>query len=145
MCRASQSSSGSEIHESSPDLSKGLSTPEEARQFAESMGVDVLASAVGNMPGMLRSMVQGEIRKHLDIKRIAAIKQAAQVFLAFHGGSGTDDEGSRKAIAAGINIVHINTELRVAWRHGLEQAIQDSADRGLSKTGSRLALEAFQR
>ena len=29
----------------------------------------------------------------------------------------------RKAIAAGINIVHINTELRVAWRHGLEEAL----------------------
>jgi fructose-bisphosphate aldolase class II len=29
----------------------------------------------------------------------------------------------REAIAAGINIVHINTELRVAWRHGLEQGL----------------------
>jgi fructose-bisphosphate aldolase class II len=26
----------------------------------------------------------------------------------------------REAIAAGINIVHINTELRVAWRRGME-------------------------
>jgi fructose-bisphosphate aldolase, class II len=115
--------SGSEIHESSPDLSKGLSTPEEARQFVESTGVDILAPAVGNMHGMLRSMIQGETKKHLDIKRIAAIKQAAQVFLTLHGGSGTDDEDFRKAIAAGINIVHINTELRVAWRHGLEQGL----------------------
>ena len=38
-----------------------------------------------------------------------------------HGGSGTDDEDFRNAIAAGINIVGINTELRVAWRRGLEQ------------------------
>jgi fructose/tagatose bisphosphate aldolase len=30
---------GSEIHETSPDLSKGLSTPEQARQFVESTGV----------------------------------------------------------------------------------------------------------
>jgi fructose-bisphosphate aldolase class II len=29
----------------------------------------------------------------------------------------------RKAIAAGINIVHINTELRVAWRRGLEEGL----------------------
>jgi fructose/tagatose bisphosphate aldolase len=27
------------------------------------------------------------------------------------------------AIAAGINIVHINTELRVAWRRGLEDGL----------------------
>jgi fructose-bisphosphate aldolase, class II len=115
--------SGSEIHESSPDLSKGLSTPEEAKQFVESTGVDILAPAVGNMHGMLKSMVEGETKKHLDIERIAAIKQAAQVFLTLHGGSGTDDEDFRKAIAAGINILHINTELRVAWRRGLEQGL----------------------
>jgi fructose-bisphosphate aldolase, class II len=114
---------GSEIHETSPDLSKGLSTPEQAREFVESTGVDILAPAVGNMHGMLRSMVQGETKKRLDIERIAAIKRAAGVFLTLHGGSGTDDEDLRKAIAAGINIVHINTELRVAWRHGLEEGL----------------------
>ncbi len=114
---------GSVIHESSSVLSKGLSTPEEARQFVESTGVDILAPAVGNMHGMLKSMVQGETKKHLDIERIAAIKRAAQVFLTLHGGSGTDDEDLRKAIRAGINIVHINTELRVAWRRGLEQSL----------------------
>jgi fructose-bisphosphate aldolase, class II len=119
---------GSEIHEQAPDLSKGLSTPEQAKQFVESTGVDILAPAVGNMHGMLRSMVQGETKKHLDIERIAAIKRAAQVFLTLHGGSGTDDEDLRKAIAAGINIIHINTELRVAWRRGLEQGLAKHPD-----------------
>ena len=111
--------SSSEIHDQAPDLSKGLSTPEQAKQFVESTGVDVLAPAVGNMHGMLRSMVRGETKTRLDIERIAKIKQAARVLLTLHGGSGTDDEDLRKAIAAGINIVHINTELRVAWRRGL--------------------------
>jgi fructose-bisphosphate aldolase, class II len=119
---------GSEIHESAPDLSKGLSTPEEARQFVESTGVDILAPAVGNMHGMLKSMVQGETKKRLDIERIADIKRAAGVFLTLHGGSGTDDEDLRKAIAAGINIVHINTELRVAWRRGLEDGLAKHPD-----------------
>jgi len=114
---------GSEIHDSSPDLSKGLSTTEEAKQFVESTGVDILAPAVGNMHGMLRSMVKGETKKRLDLERIAAIKQASGVFLTLHGGSGTDDDDLRRAIAAGINIVHINTELRVAWRRGLEQGL----------------------
>jgi fructose-bisphosphate aldolase, class II len=119
---------GSEIHESSPDLSKTLSTPEQAKHFVENTGVDVLAPAVGNMHGMLRSMVEGETKKHLDIPRIAVIKQAAQVFLTLHGGSGTDDEDLRNAIAAGINIVHINTELRVAWRRGLERGLSTHPD-----------------
>src|SRR5271155_2142770 len=119
---------GSEIHDKAPDLSKGLSTPEQAKQFVESTGVDVLAPAVGNMHGMLRSMVSGETKKRLDIERIASIKRAARVFLTLHGGSGTDDEDLRKAIAGGINIVHVNTELRVAWRHGLEQGLAKQPD-----------------
>jgi fructose-bisphosphate aldolase class II len=115
--------SGSEIHEEAPHLSNGLTNPVEAKQYVESTGIDILAPAVGNMHGMLKSMVRGETRKRLDIARIAQIKSAARVLLTLHGGSGTDDEDLRKAIAAGINIVHMNTELRVAWRRGLEDGL----------------------
>ena len=114
---------GSEIHEEAPDLAKGLTTPAQAKQYVESTGIDILAPAVGNMHGMLQSMVQGETKKRLDIVRISQIKSAAGVPLTLHGGSGTDDEDLRKAIAAGINIVHMNTELRVAWRRGLEEGL----------------------
>jgi fructose-bisphosphate aldolase class II len=113
---------GSEIHETAQGDRK-LSTPEEARQFVEATGIDILAPAVGNMHGMLKSMVQGKAKKHLDVERIAEIKQAAGVFLTLHGGSGTEDEHFRKAIAAGINIIHINTELRVAWRESLDKSL----------------------
>jgi fructose-bisphosphate aldolase class II len=114
---------GSEIHETAPDLSKGLTNPSEAQRYVESTGVDILAPAVGNMHGMLPSMVKGETRKHLDIARIAQIKSAARIPLTLHGGSGTADDDLRKAIAAGISLVHINTELRVAWRIGLEDGL----------------------
>jgi fructose-bisphosphate aldolase, class II len=113
---------GSEIHDSAPDRSKNLTTPEEAKQFVERTGVDILAPAVGNMHGMLQTMVEGPARKRLDLARIREIKRASRSLLTLHGGSGTDDDDLRGAIAAGINIVHINTELRVAWRRGLEAA-----------------------
>ena len=118
---------GSEIKETVQGDRK-LSTPEEARHFVEATGVDILAPAVGNMHGMLKSMVQGKAKKHLDLERIAQIKQAAGVFLTLHGGSGTDDEHFRKAIAAGINIIHINTELRVAWRKSLDESLARDAN-----------------
>jgi fructose-bisphosphate aldolase, class II len=114
---------GSEIHEKALDVSGGLTTAAEAKRFVEATGIDILAPAVGNMHGMLKSIVMGETRKHLDIHRIAQIKRATRIPLTLHGGSGTDDEDLRKAIAGGINIVHINTELRVAWRHGLEEGL----------------------
>ena len=59
---------------------------------------------------------------------IAAIKRATRKPLTLHGGSGTDDQGFLDAIEAGITIVHINTELRVAWRGGLESALANKPD-----------------
>ena len=114
---------GSEIHEAPQSEFGSLTTPEEAKQFVQSTGVDILAPAVGNMHGMLTSMVQGKAKKRLNIERIAQIKQATGALLTLHGGSGTDDEDFREAIAVGINIVHINTELRIAWRRSLEDSL----------------------
>jgi ketose-bisphosphate aldolase len=114
---------GSQIHDTVPDLSKGLTSPEQAKKFVEATGVDILAPAVGNMHGMLASMVQGKDKKHLDLKRIAEIKSATGSLLTLHGASGTDDEDLRKSIAAGINIIHMNTELRVAWRRSLDESL----------------------
>ena len=135
---------GSEIHEKVLDLLKGLTSASEAKRFAEATGIDILAPAVGNMHGMVRSMVQGEARKHLDIERIAQIKSAAQIPLTLHGGSGTHDEDLRKAIAAGINIVHINTELRVAWRRGLEGALAKQPDQVVPYKILPLAMESVR-
>jgi fructose-bisphosphate aldolase class II len=116
--------SGSEIHDTVTKEFRNLTTSEEARQFVAATGIDVLAPAVGNMHGMLKSMVQGKEKKRLNIERIGEIKKAAGVFLTLHGGSGTDDTDFRNAIAAGINIIHINTELRVAWRASLEDSLK---------------------
>ena len=114
---------GSEIHEKAPDLVRGLTTPAEAEQFVQATGVDILAPAVGNMHGLLKTMLRGGVKKHLDMPRITEIKRATQAVLTLHGGSGTEDGDLRNAINAGINIIHINTELRVAWRRGLESGL----------------------
>jgi fructose-bisphosphate aldolase, class II len=115
--------SSSAVLEKAPE-GIALTAPEEASQFVDATRVDVLAPAVGNMHGMLANMVRGDAHKHLDIPRIAAIKKAAGIFLTLHGGSGTNDEDFVRAIKAGVNIVHINTELRVAWRRGLETSLE---------------------
>ncbi len=119
----------SEIHERAPEgLDKGLTAPEQARQFVAATGVDVLAPAVGNMHGLLKSMVRGESQKRLDIERILRIRDATGIFMTLHGGSGTNDRDLAEAIRAGMTIVHINTEIRLAWRRGLEAALARDAD-----------------
>ncbi len=114
----------SEILDKVPEGVGVLTTPQEAKQFVDATKVDVLAPAVGNMHGLLQSMVRGEAEKRLNIERIAEIKAAAGIFMTLHGGSGTRDEDFQRAVKAGMTIIHVNTELRLAWRHGLENALK---------------------
>jgi fructose-bisphosphate aldolase class II len=110
--------------EKAPEGVGVLTTPQEAKQFVNATSIDVLAPAVGNMHGLLQSMIHGQTEKRLDIQRIAEIKAAAGIFMTLHGGSGTRDEDFQQAIKAGMTIVHVNTELRLAWRRGLEHVLQ---------------------
>ncbi len=102
-----------------------LTKPAEAARFVAETGVDLLAPAVGNMHGLVAdaSGTGFAAVKNLFIDRIKEIKKAAKIPLVLHGGSGTSDDDFIKAIGVGINIIHINTELRLAWRRGLEAGL----------------------
>jgi fructose-bisphosphate aldolase class II len=117
----------SEIVAERPAESLKFSTPEEAARFVEATGVDALAPAVGNMHGLLAKMVTGEEHKRLDIARIVEIKKAIAAagcrFMTLHGGSGTADEDFKAAVAAGMTIVHVSSELRLAWRRGVGEGL----------------------
>lgn len=124
--------SNSEIIAARPEASLTMSTPEEAVRFVQETGIDVLAPAVGNMHGLLQSMTTGGAdaeHKHLDIARIVAIKEAIAgtgvKFMTLHGGSGTEDADLAAAAKAGMTIIHISSELRLAWRRGVEGALKD--------------------
>jgi fructose-bisphosphate aldolase, class II len=135
--------SGSQIHDSAPH--RALTTPEEALQFAQETGIDTLAPAVGNMHGVLKSMLSGGARKHLDTARIRAIKERTRIFMTLHGGSDTADADLREAIAAGMTIVHINTELRLAWRRAIEESFANRKEEIAPYTLLAPAVEAVKR
>ena len=101
-----------------------LTKPEDAARFVKETGIDMLAPAVGNIHGMFKNIPE----PHLDIERIKAIRIAAGVPLVLHGGSGTSDADFTAAINAGISLIHINTEIRLAWRKGIEGSMQMSPD-----------------
>ena len=102
----------------------GLTTPEQAAEFVKATGIDLFAPAVGNVHGMMR--VGHDPR--LDIPLVAKIREAAGIPLVLHGGSGTVDQDFVDAISAGISIVHISTELRVAFRKALEESLASNKD-----------------
>jgi fructose-bisphosphate aldolase class II len=96
-----------------------LTKPEDAARFVTETGVDLLAPAVGNIHGMFADVPD----PNLDIARIVEIKEAAKIPLVLHGASGNTEEDIKNAIASGISVVHISTELRAAWKRGLDLAL----------------------
>jgi fructose-bisphosphate aldolase class II len=101
-----------------------LTTPEMAADFVKQTGVQLLAPAVGNVHGMLKDQPDPQ----LDIARVGDIRTACGVPLVLHGASGNSAADIQAAIKAGAAIVHINTELRVAYRDGLKQSLQAKPD-----------------
>ncbi len=99
-----------------------LVTAEEASRFVKATGVDLLAPAVGNVHGMLA----GAENPDLDIERVAEIREACGVPLVLHGGSGIKHSDMKEAIAAGMPLVHVSTELRVAYRQALEEVLMNN-------------------
>ena len=61
----------------------------------------------------------------LNIARIKEIAEAVSVPLVLHGGSGLRDEEFVAAAQNGMAIIHISTEIRLAWRRGLERALAE--------------------
>ena len=113
-----------EIPEGAGVDASALPTAEDAKRFVEETGVDLLSPAVGNIHGMLKGIANPKL--HID--RIAAIRSAAGVPLVLHGGSGITDPDFLAAIDAGISMVHINTEIRVAYRDALVKYLAENPD-----------------
>lgn len=101
-----------------------MTSVEDAKRFVEETKVDLLAPAVGNIHGMLKNAKN----PNLDIDRIAEIREGVGIPLVLHGGSGISDEDFVSAIHSGMSIVHINTEIRKAYRDSLEKSLKNNPD-----------------
>ena len=128
------------LPEGAAQNAESFTSPEEAARFVKETGVDLLAPAVGNIHGMLKHSKD----PHLDISRIKAIREAAGVPLVLHGGSGTPDEDFVAAIKAGMPLVHISTELRVAFRDALKLALQEDPEEVVPYKIMRGAVAAIE-
>ncbi len=113
--------SGSIIRESVPEGAGVLTKPEDAKKFVEMTGIDLFAPSVGSIHGLIKTG-----KPHIDAVLVAEIKKVTGVPLVLHGGSGLRDEDFTNAIKAGISIVHINSEIRLAYREAVEQSLKDN-------------------
>jgi len=101
---------------------ENLTTVADAKEFVGATGVDCFAPAVGNVHGMLKNAAE----PRLHPERVKEIAYATGLPLVLHGASGNTEEDIKACIAAGVAIVHINTELRVMYRDRLYDFIRSN-------------------
>ncbi|MDP9890754.1 class II fructose-bisphosphate aldolase [Pseudarthrobacter enclensis] len=97
----------------------------EAERFVAETGVDFLAISVGIVHGVPLATAQP-----LDIQRVKEIEAAVGIPLVLHGASGVPDDEIRAAMAAGVHKFNADTDLRLAFRAGIE-AVWSQGDRQL--------------
>ncbi|RLV50942.1 class II fructose-bisphosphate aldolase [Nocardioides mangrovicus] len=99
----------------------------EAERFVAETGVDLLAVSVGIVHGVPLADPQP-----LDIQRIKEIKAVTGVPLVLHGASGVPDAEITAAIDAGVHKFNADTDLRHAFRAGIED-VWKQGDRQLEE------------
>lgn len=117
---------GSEDWVSVSEAEALLTEPDEAKSFYEATGVNTLASSVGTIHGIIK--MSGKVKAHVDVKRIKAIHNLVNIPLVLHGASGVPDATISDAIAAGIAIINIDTELRLGFTKELRVFLASHPD-----------------
>ena len=85
--------------------------------FLKETNIDLLALGIGNVHGVEKPSIDFNILLEAGKKGVP---------LVLHGGSGVSNEDIKKAIRHGVAKININTEIRIAWKKGLEKSIKGS-------------------
>ncbi len=111
----------SEVQQKIEISSDDYTKPEQARDFVDKTEVGRMAVVFGNIHGIVT-----EQEEKLDIEHFKKIVSAVpEVDYVLHGASGLKDEDVAAAIKAGINNVHFNTELRVAYHDKMHEVFHN--------------------
>ena len=99
----------------------GFTEVEEAARFALETGCDWLSVAVGNVHGAVSKAFKDKkkTQARLNLDHLAHLREAANVPLVLHGGSGVRREDVLAAIKIGIAKINVGSDIRQAFEQGL--------------------------
>lgn len=91
-----------------------------AKEFVERTHCDCLAVAIGTAHG---KYPEGFVPQ-LDFERLAELKEALQMPLVLHGGSGAGEENIRRVVELGINKINVCTDLFNYQRDKIDEELK---------------------
>lgn len=104
------------------EIKKTFSTPEGAKHFVDTTGIDTFAAAIGNLHGSY------PVPKVLDLELLKSIREVINCNISLHGGSGTPLHYFTEAAKIGVTKVNINSDIRLAYRNTLFKVLQEHPD-----------------
>jgi fructose-bisphosphate aldolase class II len=102
------------------EIKKTFSSPEGAKAFVDSTGIDTFAAAIGNLHGLY------PVPKVLDLELLQRVREAIGCNISLHGGSGTAGHYFIEAVKIGVTKVNINSDMRHAYRITLEKVLDEN-------------------
>lgn len=104
------------------EIRRTFSTPESAKYFVDTTGIDTFAAAVGNLHGKY------PVPKELDLELLQKIRDEIDCHISLHGGSGTPLHYFEDAAKIGVSKININSDMRIAFRTTLEKVLKENPD-----------------
>ncbi len=95
--------------------------PDAAARFCRETGVDSLAVSIGNAHGEYQQT------PHLDLDRLRQIREATDIPLVLHGGSGIPDDQLLAAFSQGINKFNLGTDYLRRYFDAVSDFVMENA------------------
>lgn len=101
----------------------GFTRVDEAQKFVRESECDWLSVAVGSVHGAIADNLLDKKKPaaKLDIERITELRNALNIPLVLHGGSGIEQDYITRGIKAGIAKINVGTELRQPYERAMRE------------------------
>ena len=100
----------------------GYADVNECEEFARLTGIDCLAPALGSVHGPYKGVPK------LGFKEMLEIKEATNLPLVLHGGSGIPDYQIKEAVSRGTCKINVNTECQQEWTKLVRETLANNKE-----------------
>ena len=102
---------------------KGFTSIDDASRFVQETGVDWLSVACGNIHGSIQGSARDarKVQARLNIQHVAKLREAFDIPIVLHGGSGIEKQCILDGIANGIAKINIGTDLRQPYEKAIKE------------------------
>jgi ketose-bisphosphate aldolase len=102
---------------------RGFTDPAEAKRFVKESGVDWLSVAIGSVHGVISDKrTEKKVEARLSIERLNAIREAVNIPIVLHGGTGIRKEYILDAIKNGVAKINVATAIRQPYEARLNES-----------------------